>query len=85
MVEALDDGKRLDTDALRTQKIAPVLKPFFDKKCHTNERSIGLENEVDDALCSLTVGKEVVDEKHFVARAEEIFAYADIESLVFCE
>ena len=65
-------------DACRTQFVASVLEGLFDDESHAYQFGTGLLHQVDDTLSSVSVGQEVVDEQHLVARAEEVAADADV-------
>ena len=57
-----------------SEELASVLECFLDDESHALECGSCLLAEVDDALGSVAVGKEVVDEEHVVVGCEIVAA-----------
>ena len=62
VVERIDDGERLYSDAAVSEILATVLESLLDDESHTLECGSSLLAEVDDALGGVAVGTEDVDE-----------------------
>ena len=59
-------------DALAAQLVTTMLEGFLYDESHAHQFRASLLHQVHDAFGSVSVGKEVVDEKHLVAGREEI-------------
>lgn len=62
-------ARPLYSDAFFFDLFAAVLELFLDDESHTYQRSTGLINQVDNPQGCIAIGKEVVDEEHFIIRA----------------
>lgn len=69
VVKAFDDGKRFYMDALAAQLVTTMLEGFLYDESHAHQFRASLLHQVHDAFGGVSVGKEVVDEKHLVAGA----------------
>ena len=72
-------------DTLAAQLVASVLKGFLYDESHTYQLRAGLLHQVHNAFGCVSVGKEVINEKHLVAGSEEIFADAYVVRTLFGE
>ena len=85
VVQTFYDGQAFYVDACRTQFVASVLEGLFNDEAHADQLGTGLFYQFDDTFGCVSVGQEVVDEQHLVARAEEIAADTDIIRALFGE
>ena len=85
IVQTFDNGKRLDLYPLLTQAIAAVLERLFDEETHSCQFGSRLLHQVDNAFGCIAVGKEIIDEQHFIARAKIVTADTDLIRAAFSE
>ena len=72
-------------DTLAAQLVASVLKGFLYDESHAYQLRAGLLHQVYNAFGGVSVGEEIIDEKHLVAGSEEIFADAYVVRTLFGE